>query len=493
MSIELSMLIFFLKKYFFVISGIITVSFMVLGSLLTMFTFRYWRNERCDSLTEIAETVGKAVKSAVDENSLEISSMNIYSLSNYINLLSIPLDTDIFVSDMSGQIIICKHTAYASTQSFECVHMKNSIGEDVIDELRETGSAATGVLYNFNREQSYSSGVPIIINGQMVGAVFATTPNSSVRPYVNDILQIFLVSMAFALLIAFVSSYFLTYKMVDPLRKMVGATRKFAKGDFSERVNVSSHDELGELVEAFNVMALSLATLESTRRSFIANVSHELRTPMTTIGGFIDGIRDGTIPPEQHDHYLQIVSDEIKRLSRLVIQMLNMSEIEAGKKKIQATEFDISERIFRVFLSFEKRIEDKMIEIRGFEDMPHIKIEADPDMIHQCIYNLVDNAIKFTNEGGYIQVLVAQEQKYARISIRNSGEGLSPEEAHRVFERFYKVDKSRSKDVKGTGIGLYIVKSVVELHGGKIVVNSTEGEYCEFTFWLPMTQKSEQE
>lgn len=466
---------------------------MILGVAMITFTSQYWKDERNQMLREVAQKVAsvmeESIQSSSEEDSITVWQNNAF-LSWTFEFLSTPFDLNVFVADSSGQVWLCRHSYFSQTQNFTCVHRLNPIRPEVLELLEERGTTS-GVLDDYYREKVYSVGMPVDYQGKMVMAVFASTPVSTVKPYVNDILQIFLLSTALALIIAFVCAYMLTLRMVRPLRQMAMATRNFSKGDFSTRLPIESDDEMGELVQAFNVMALSLATLEATRRSFIANVSHELRTPMTTIGGFIDGILDGTIPQDKHPYYLRIVSDEVKRLSRLVVQMLNMSEIEAGKKRLQPTRFDISKRIFQIFVSFEKRIDEKMIEIRGFESMSNIELVADEDMLHQVIYNLVDNAIKFTPEGGYIEVGARQEQGQVTIRIRNSGEGLSPEEVNRVFERFYKVDKSRSKDVKGTGIGLYIVKSIIELHGGQIHINSRQGEYCEFEFWIPQKLKQD--
>lgn len=268
---------------------------------------------------------------------------------------------------------------------------------------------------------------------------------------------------------------------------MSAATKRYARGDFSYRVDShGSGEELSELASALNSMAKALAVLESSRRSFVANVSHELKTPMTTIGGFIDGMLDGTIPPDQQKHYLEIVSAEVKRLSRLVMTMLNMSKIEAGELKLQPSKFDISAQLFQVFLLFEQSIERKKIEIAGLEEMKSVTVEADPDMIHQVLYNLIDNAVKFTQEGGQITASVLSDSEKVIVRIRNTGLGVSSEEINRIFERFYKVDKSRSFDVKGAGLGLYIVKSIIEMHGGQITAKSEEGKYTEFVFWLPL-------
>jgi signal transduction histidine kinase len=246
---------------------------------------------------------------------------------------------------------------------------------------------------------------------------------------------------------------------------------------------------MAELANAFNSMARDLASLESSRRSFVANVSHELKTPMTTIGGFIDGILDGTIGADKQQHYLQIVSDEVKRLSRLVVSMLNLSKIEAGKLSLKRQDFDLCDMIFRTMLGFEQIVEQKQFRITGLENMESTIISGDKDMLTQVVYNLVDNAVKFTPEGGEIHFDVVHDMQKVYVSIRNSGKGISSEEIDRVFDQFYKVDKSRSFDVKGAGLGLYIVKSIVEMHGGAIKASSVENQYTEFSFWLPMQEE----
>ena len=199
----------------------------------------------------------------------------------------------------------------------------------------------------------------------------------------------------------------------------------------------------------------------------------------------IDGILDGTIPPEEEKKYLSIVSSEVKRLSRMVVSMLNISKIEAGEIKLAETKYDVSKQIFETLLSFEKTIDEKNIEIVGFEDMNGVIIEADRDLIQQVIYNLLDNAVKFTPQGGTIKLSAVSNSEGTRVAIRNSGAGVSEEEIARIFERFYKVDKSRSFDTKGVGLGLYIVKTIINMHDGEITASSKQGEYTEFAFEIP--------
>ena len=242
---------------------------------------------------------------------------------------------------------------------------------------------------------------------------------------------------------------------------------------------------MGELQQSFNEMVQSVQSLEVMRSSFISNVSHELKTPMTTIGGFVDGILDGTIPMSQNKKYLLIVSDEVKRLSSMVNAMLSLSKLESGQTKLAYSKVDITDIICRIIISFSMKIESKNIEIEGMEDVPQSYIYGDYDLLYQTIYNLFDNAIKFTPENGIISVDIDETNNYIKIKITNSGEGISEEDLAHIFERFYKSDKSRSMDKTGFGLGLHIVKSIVDIHNGKVSVQSEYGKSTSFSITLP--------
>jgi signal transduction histidine kinase len=296
--------------------------------------------------------------------------------------------------------------------------------------------------------------------------------------------KMFVVSGLLVLAVVSIIIYFITARMVEPLHSMLDATHSFSRGDFSKRVPVNGYDEVGKLSMAFNNMASTLAVTESTRRSFIANVSHELKTPMTTISGFVDGVLDGTVPEEKRDQYLAIVSNECKRLSRLVRSMLDMARLEAGEVELNPVTLDISEIIRQTVFTFEHAIEEKELDVRGLET-DRVMVLADKDLIHQVVYNLVDNAVKFVNPGGYIQFLYRAEQGMTFVTIRNSGEGIDKSEAPQLFERFYKSDRSRSLDKDGVGLGLHIVKSIIHYHKGDITVQSLQGQYTDFEFSLP--------
>ena len=271
------------------------------------------------------------------------------------------------------------------------------------------------------------------------------------------------------------------------MRQLAQTVRRFGHGDLSVRAQQddSLSLEMTDLTASFNNMADALQQSEQRRQEFIANVSHELKTPMTVIAGYMDGMLDGTIPPEQHRHYMQIVSEEVRRLSRLVRSMLQISRMQTeGLDESQKTRFDLSGAVTQVLFSFEQKIDQRHLEVDVQLPEKPLYTVAQQDAVTQVIYNLLDNAVKFCNDCGYLTVLVRQEGDKALVSIRNTGPTIPPEELPRIFDRFHKLDKSRSLDRTGVGLGLYIVKTIIGAHGEDIWVESRDGA-TTFTFTLP--------
>lgn len=469
------------KKYLRISLLIVFISIIILSSLFFLFMSQYWKNDKYDML----ENTTSSVSNLIANNSMKIDD-TLYINSNelitqMLEIFSININADIMITDNSGKIIIC-------TSALES-HKNSYISKDIINDAAKGNYFLMGTLDDIYTTRHYISGTPIIVNISeeivRVGVVFATIDASSFYTFTSDMLKLTIFAGIVALLICFCLTGLFTYNMVRPLRQMAKMARSFGDGDFSKRVPVTSNDEIGELALAFNNMAESLSSSENIRRSFIANVSHELKTPMTTIAGFIDGILDGTIPPDKEKYYLRIVSDEVKRLSRLVKSMLDLSRIDSGSLNLNPIRFDMTETILTTLLTFEQQIDKKNIEILGLEDTESVFIDGDPDMLHQVVYNLFENAVKFVNINGYIEVKIKDESDRLTVSIKNSGEGISSEEVKRVFERFYKTDKSRSQDKNGMGLGLYIVKTIIRLHGGEIKAESKLDEYCKFEFWIP--------
>ena len=470
------------RKYLLLISVIVFGSFIIMGAIFFVSMSNYWVGDKLDNLKENVETIAayvgnKTVKTA--DNSYELP----VEAQTFAVAFSQSAQADVFIAGKDGTIIFC-------SEQTNCNHIGKKVPEVTMAVAMKGAYNGVGKLGGLYSEEHYVVGTPLYFledtgENKVIGAAFIASSARSFTMFKQDMIRIFIFAAIFATLISFAAASIMSYRMVLPLREMSAAAANFGKGDFSRRVRVVRDDEVGELAVAFNNMASSLASGESMRRSFIANVSHELKTPMTTIAGFIDGILDGTIPEEKRDRYLKIVSDEIKRLSRLVKTMLDLSRIDSGKLKVTPVNFDLTEVIGTVLLSFEQRIEVKDIRITGLEDCPRMNVTADYDLIGQVCYNLLDNAVKFTNEGGEIRVELRRDEGRTYCTVHNTGVGIPAEEMPHVFERFYKSDKSRSLDKNGVGLGLYIVKTVIGLHHGEIVVRSVAGEYCEFSFWLP--------
>lgn len=475
------------SKYLQISLAIVLVSFLILGVMLVFFVARYSENDKRELLTENAHSVADLISdsSTLVNNNLILGQSNF--LQTVMSTISKSINASIFITNNTGLTQLCSEGA-------NCVHDRAKIPDSIMKSALTGEYFETSNLGGIYKNNYYTVGVPIIVNsnGQniAVGVAFVSSEASSISDFTANITKIFFFAAiaTFAIVFCMVGLY--TYNMVRPLRQMAQAAKSFGASDFSSRVPVTSQDEIGQLAIAFNNMADSLATSEGTRRSFIANVSHELKTPMTTIAGFIDGILDGTIPPERQGYYLNIVSTEVRRLSRLVQSMLALSRIDSGELRMNKQRFDLTNILISTLLTFEQKIGDRNIRVEGLEEADTIFVDGDPDMIHQVVYNLIENAVKFTNEGGYIRISLSDAPDRTTLEIRNSGQGIQPDELPHIFERFYKTDKSRSKDKNGMGLGLYIVKTILRLHGGDITAASETGSYCSFTLWLPKEKES---
>lgn len=479
------------------LSLILLCCFALLGTSLVLFTGSYAYNQHGTLLSENAHNVADSASTLLSGGYISMfgeGDSSMAALCSSLDLISTSINADVFICDTSGSIIMCRdyfeNGAYVG--SYCELHDELVISGEALSHSLEGQYLTVSVLNGQYKEPHYIAGEPVTVLGRTVAVVFAVSPVSdSIVSFVEPIIQLLFISMLIVLVFAVVAVYFIAHSLTRPLKKMARATRSYAAGDFSPRINLNRNDELGELAKAFNTMANSLEQLESSRRNFVANVSHELKTPMTTIGGFIDGMLDGTIPPSQQERYLKTVSGEVKRLSRMVVSMLNLSKIEAGQLDLNIKTVDLSNLVLTMFINFERKINDGKIEVRGLEYLGTHTVRADADMLGQVVYNIVDNAVKFTPEHGYISVNIKEENGVVETHISNSGSGVAQEELDKIFERFYKVDKSRSTDTKSTGLGLHIVRSILELHGGKIRAVSEEGRYTEFVFELPYIAENE--
>ena len=429
----------FFFKYFFIFSAIILVSFFIIALSFVLFLTNQMStrtlNETKSNVHELAKTTVELLESQVAEDNPEAA---VLLLCQNVDLMANTTEKDVYVCSTNGQIGICPETIDNFTLDINnhCnIHKMVQIPTSYVQRVKN-GPVCEFTTLGTSYETYHAVAMePIFVDNTFIGfCVVAAPVTGEFLTGIHQVLMIFLISEAIALVLVTISVYFMTGKIAKPIRNLETATTLYSSGDFSYRVpEINADDELALLITKFNAMATSLSELENSRRSFVANVSHEFKTPMTTIGGFINGILDGTIPPEKQNYYLSIVSSEINRLSKMVNTMLNISKIEAGTVEMNTENFDISQKILSTFLGFEQLISKKNIEIEGMEDLEPVMAHGDSAMIDQVIYNLADNAVKFTNEGGKIIVNTTSDKKYVYLAITNTGKGIPEKDLEKVF------------------------------------------------------------
>ena len=465
-------------RSFFTIAVILLLSLVLLGTSFQMLINDYMTENTISGLKQDAQNLSDlAAAYSIDG-----------SLGSREFMLNLDIATqissfDAVICNSDGSIVIC--SCYPNL----CDHIGWHIDRDYMGRvLKNGGDVATGIIKGLYNDSRYVVCLPIVSGNTTSGIVIVSTPVIATTKILNRISNLFLTTSSFVVLLAVVVASFFTRRESKPLQDMARAANAFGHGNLDSRVRVdeSTSEEMQELALAFNNMATSLQKSEYQRQEFVANVSHELKTPMTTISGYVDGILDGTIPEQRHSYYLQIVSDETKRLSRLVRSMLDISQLQSQdipeEKKIH---FDLEEVMGQVLITFEKKITDKHLEVDV--EMPEHPVYtiAGKDYITQVIYNLLDNAVKFCPEGKTLGLRIREGGNKIYVSISNEGDTIPPEELPLVFDRFHKLDKSRSKNRDGWGLGLYIVKTIVCSHGENISVTSRDGK-TTFTFTLPL-------
>ena len=443
-------------------------------------------NIQRDSMNASAGSAAIVIESFLEENGYERIYNSFYSSSDMQDLIEFFADTsraEIFVFDMKGSLVANTDEEF---DNGNFALSENATAKMLSHDESYVISSIDG-FFDGARFNSYvvakSQDKPFI--------VLVSMQNYGSLAFNRDIVLVAITVALWVFLAAMISLYVISRRTTEPLSDIVSAAKSYAKGRFDQKIEVIGQDEVAELATAINDMAASLKRLDEDRNSFLGNVSHDLRTPMTTISGFVDGILDGTIPPEKHEYYLNIISQEVRRLSRLVNTLLEVSRMESGAD-LKPVDFNLTETARTVLISLESKISSKNIDIMFESGEEDIFVNADPDSIHRVIFNLMDNAVKFTPVKGSISICIqtvsdGRKKKKAVFKIRNTGEGIPKEELPHVFERFYKTDRSRGLDKSGTGLGLYIAKTSIQNHGEDITVDSVKGEYTEFCFTLPVS------
>jgi len=452
---------------------ILVLSFTVLGGFLFPLLSNYVISEKENMLMNAGARISEMSSGLALKEYSEYK--DLYQLS--IDIIGQNLNSEVILADKNGHIII--KTTYRHTE-----HMIEKIPQDILKEINSGKNARKlGKFFDY-KDSTLTIGVPVFYNDSVIGGIYLITMVPEIAKLREDIFRMYVFSVIAVFLISLIMIYAVSKNITQPINAITKASKALSNGKFETRVKVYKDDEIGELATAFNNMADSIGKLEYMRRSFVSDVSHELRTPMTTITGFIEGVLDGTIPEDKKDMYLKIVLDESKRLSKLVSDLLDISRLTSDEVKLELSKFDINELIRLTIIGFENRFNEKKLTVNVVFENETEEVYAEKDSIKRVLTNLIDNAIKFCNEKGTIDICVKHKGDRVNISVKNEGLGISEEERRIIFERFYKLDKSRSHNKSGVGLGLYIVKSIIDKHKEKIWINSEYGKFAEFVFTL---------
>ena len=469
------------SRTFGTIAALLLVALLVIGVSFQLLARKYLVDTAVDALESDARVIARLVQSIYTDDRISPRDFGMA-----LGVATSVSGSDAVICNANGVLQLCAQSPLG------CEHQGLQLDRKFLERVFEDGMTTdTGVIHGLYDNLRYVVAVPVVGDaGERLGVVMVSAPMEDTLVTLRRISEIFLFVSLWVVLFAVAVTSLLARRQSAPLRAMAKTARDFGHGELTARVQTDGKNtqEVEQLALAFNNMASSLQKSEYRRQEFVANVSHELKTPMTTISGYVDGILDGTIPPERANHYLQIVSDETKRLNRLVRSMLDISRLQnqGGISQEQKTRFDLLECMGQVLIAFEQKINEKELEVSvEFPEHPVFTV-ASQDALTQIIYNLLDNAVKFCPQGGRLSLAIRVGGDKAYLSIGNEGATIPAEELPLVFDRFHKIDKSRSKNRDSWGLGLYIVKTLVDSHGENISVTSRDNT-TTFTFTMPIT------
>ena len=451
-------------------AGTVLLTLLLLGASFFALSYAYAVDQRGREMEQRAEVIADMVAKSAGGS--------VYDLRDLATVAASMTDVDFLICGTDGDILLTTDASLVSRS----LHLPEDVIRQVFSGNKYAKQTTLGVIYE---KKHFVVAVPVTAGGFYCGIVLAVTSAGRLMAMWKAFFAVFIMTSIVVLLLAFALSAWVSMRQSRPIREMAAATHLFAQGNFDVRMHDYDAGEIGELAASFNSMADSLQETERQRRDFIANISHELKTPMTTIAGYTDGILDGTIPPENQEHYLRIISDESRRLSRLVRRMLEVSRLQSREVLRERAPFDVCESMRRALISMEKKITDRGLDVQVEIPDEAVTVLGDNDLITQVIYNLLENASKFAREGSALYIGLATLNGKAVVTVRNEGSTIPSEELPFLFERFHKSDKSRSEDKDGVGLGLYIVKTIIDQHKEQIAVSSEDG-ITTFAFTLTL-------
>ena len=453
--------------------------FIIVATFVSSMTMEHLKRERADSLYQEATLIANTYASELYD-----SKRSLESVKEQLDALSTYLDSPIWIINPSGRMILTTE---------EPLHVEHeNVVEDFDPTVTEGSFYTVGDFFHCFDEEMLSVFAPITSDFKVRGYVVIHTTIASIRASSESLLNISYIMLVIFFLLSLIILIFFTEMVYLPLRKITAATEQYAAGNLHYEFQVDSEDEIGYLAASLSYMASELARGEDNQKKFVANVSHDFRSPLTSIKGYLEAMQDGTIPPELHGKYLGIVLNETDRLIKLTNSLLTLNNLNLKGMALEKTVFDINQVIRSTAASFEGTCRQKHIGIELILTGDRLPVVADRGKIEQVLYNLLDNAIKFSYPDSAIKIETVEKHGKVFTSVKDSGIGIPKDSLKLIFDRFYKTDLSRGKDKKGTGLGLSITKEIIQAHNENINVISTEGVGSEFIFSLPVAEEDDE-
>ncbi|MCI9539948.1 MAG: HAMP domain-containing histidine kinase [Lachnospiraceae bacterium] len=445
-------------------------SFLTIAILTSNWTFKHLAKERAQELYNEANLIANQYGSEYYNNQMTRSEVSIQ-----LKAVDTFLNVQIWMVDTEGNIIINTRDSSLTTSAipdFDPAFIGRSLYQ-------------IGSYYNMFPEEMITVSAPITSNFRTRGYIIIHSSIRSLKSAKDALLNISYITLLVIFLLSLIFLVVFTIIIYRPLKKITAAANAYAAGDLKYKVNCHSNDEMGYLAATLNYMAHELNKSEEYQKNFIANVSHDFRSPLTSIKGYVEAMKDGTIPYEMQEKYLDIVIFETERLRKLTSSLLTLNSYDSRAVLLDISTFDINQVIKNTLAAFEGICGKKKISFVLTLDEKVKLVSADMGKIQQVLYNLIDNAIKFSHNNSSIKITVSELNGKVFVSVKDSGIGIPKDSIGKIWDRFYKTDLSRGKDKKGTGLGLSITKEIIQSHNENIDVISTEGVGTEFIFTLP--------
>ena len=453
--------------------------FIVIATFVPSMTLEHLRRDKAEDLYSEATLIADTYASGLYTNETSLDTVK-----SHVDALSVYLNSNIWIINPSGRIVLDS----SSPLDVETVAIIE--GFDPTD----TGNSyyTIGTFYDYYESDMLSVYAPITSDYKVRGYVVINYAMEDLERSCNDFQSISYITLFILFLLSLIILIFFTEMVYMPLKKIIHATEQYATGNYHYEFQVESEDEIGYLAGCLSYMAGEIARVEDDQKKFVANVSHDFRSPLTSIKGYLEAMIDGTIPPEMHEKYLGIVLNETERLTKLTNSLLTLNNLNTKGMRLDKSDFDINTTIRNVAASFEGTCKAKKIAIELVLTGDILYVNADMSKIQQVLYNLLDNAIKFSHNDSVIKIETSEKKNKVFVSVKDTGIGIPKEDLKMIFDRFYKSDASRGKDKKGTGLGLAITKEIIQSHDENINVISTPGVGSEFIFSLPLSEKNEE-